>query len=371
MKIHIITGHFYPQLHPRAFRANELALEFARRGYDVTVTNCWTINGFDYDEYARKNGFKIRNLNLFHSNLDNEVGNSVTNIYRSGIISKLKNYLLAGSLFYRGPLIAKGIQISDDTDLVITSSQPFTCHYGLSLYIKKHGKKWPVVADSGDPFYNSEQSPKAFWFYFITKSIYKKFDYLTIPTENAIPLYAPVIEESKIRIIPQGFRMDNLKLYKGDFKGVPRFAYAGVFYQDIRNPSFLFDYLASKDSPFEFYLFMREKDAFVDELIKERPSLKDKIKIAYSKPHDELIYELSRMNFLINIENDSNTQMPSKLIDYGMTGRPIFSCKRDTFSKEKFDGFMKGNYEGDYKVDVQKYNIVNIANNILKLVKDR
>lgn len=370
MKIHILTGHFYPQLHPRAFRANELALEFARRGYDVTVTNCWTIKDFDYDGYAKENNIRIVNLGLFHSNIDNEVGNAVTSFYRKGLLSKWKNYYLGGSLFIRGPIIAKNLTIDDDTDLVIASSMPFTCHYGLAQYIKKHGKKWIAIADSGDPFFGSEQSPKAIWFKHITKSVYKSFDYLTIPTENAIKLYTPVIEKEKIRIIPQGFRMDNLKLYQGNFDNeVVRFAYAGVFYRDIRNPSFLFDYLENIDRPYEFYVFMREKDGIMDELLQERPNVKSKIKLVYSKPHDELLYELSRMHFLLNIENESNTQMPSKLIDYGMTKRPVFSCKKSTFQKEKFDRFLMGNYDGQYEIDVDQYNIVNVAGSFLKLVK--
>lgn len=370
MKVHIITGHFYPQLHPRAFRANELALEFARRGYEVKVTNCWTINGFDYDGYAKENNIKVVNLGLFHSNMDNVVGNAVTSIYRKGLLGKWKNYYLGGSLFIRGPIIARGLSIDDDTDFVIASSMPFTCHYGLSKYIKKNGKKWTAIADSGDPFYGSEQSPKAFWFKYVTRSVYKKFDYLTIPTENAIRLYSPVIDSEKIKIIPQGFRMDNLKLYQGDFDTeLVRFAYAGVFYRDIRNPSFLFDYLESLDRPFEFYVFMREKDDFIDELLQDRPYLRSKIRLVYSKPHDELLYELSRMHFLINIENESNTQMPSKLIDYGMTKRPVFSCKKSTFQKEKLDRFLQGNYEGRYEIDIDRYNIVNVANEFLKLVK--
>lgn len=365
MKIHIITGHFYPQLHPRAFRANELAIEFARRGHDVSVTNCWKIKGFDYDEYGRKNNIRISNLNLFITSAEG-ISNSSSSKSQNKLKKFVKNYFFAGSFFFRGPRIAQEVKIDSDTDLVIALSTPFTCVYGVSRYLKKHGKRCVAIADSGDPFYNSQQSPKAIWFKHIEKSVYKQYDYLTIPTENAIPLYAPMIDREKIKIIPQGFNMDNLNLYKGDFEGPIRIAYAGVFYRDIRNPEFLFRHLASVKKKFELHLFMRERDTMVDEYIEKYPSLKGKVFVT-SLPHDKLLYELSRMHFLVNIENLSNTQLPSKLIDYGMAGRPIFSCNSTNFSPEKLNRFIDGDYSGEFEVDVKRYNIKHIADEFLEL----
>ena len=90
---------------------------------------------------------------------------------------------------------------------------------------------------------------------------------------------------------------------------------------------------------------------------------------------DELVseridsYELSKMNFLVNIENISNTQMPSKLIDYGMSGRPIFSCQKDSFSEQKLNNFLNGDYSGSYEVDIEEYNIERIVENFIKLTK--
>lgn len=368
MKIHILTGHYHPQLHPRAFRANELALEFKRRGNDVTVTNCWRIDGFDYNAYAKEQGINVRNLDILHSGIDNQVGITNQPSYRKGLLNKWKNYFLAGSLFYRGPLIGKRLEIEDDTDLVIALSTPFTCLYGLSYYAQRHGKKWVAIADSGDPFYGSKQTPKALWFKYIEKRVYKKFDYLTIPTENAIPLYAPMIKRDKIKIIPQGFRMDNLKLYEGELGEKVRFAYAGVFYWDIRNPEFLFQYLdAMQDIDYEFNVYMRTVDARLVAELEKYPHLKKRMTVQYSLPHDELLYELSKMHFLVNIENLSNTQIPSKLIDYGMTGRPIFSCKKDTFEPSKLEDFMRGDYTGKYDIDVKQYDIRHIADQFLSL----
>lgn len=368
MKIQIITGHFYPQLHPRAFRANELALEFAKRGYEVTVTNCWTITDFDYASYEKANNLKLVNLGLSHSASDCSSKKAMfsSNNKVSSYLRFLKEYLFAGTIPVRSRKIARNLSISNDTDFVIALSTPFSCLWGLSQYVSRNGKMFVAIADSGDPFYYSKQYSKAPWFKMIERGVYKKFDYLTIPTENAIQLYSPLIPEEKIKIIPQGFRMDNLNLYKGDFEGPVRIAYAGVFYRDIRNPEFLFQYLSQCKTDFELYLFMRNRDTLIDEFIEKYPSLKEKVFVS-ALPHDELLYELSRMHFLVNIENLSNTQMPSKLIDYGMAGRPIFSCNEKTFSPAKLDNFMTGNYEGQFEVDVQRYNIRRIADEFMEL----
>lgn len=371
MKIHILTGHFYPQLHPRAFRANELALEFARRGHEVTVTNCWTITDFDYASYEKANNLKIVNLGLTQSASDCSSKKAMFSSDNkvSSLLRFLKEYLLAGTIPIRSRKIAKSLLISDDTDLVIALSTPFSCLWGLSQYVSRNGKNFIAIADSGDPFYYSKQYSKAPWFKIIEHSVYKKFDFLTIPIENAIPLYSPLIKKEKIKIIPQGFRMDNLNLYKGNFDGPVRIAYAGVFYRDIRNPEFLFKYLSQCKTDFELYLFMRNSDSIIDEFIEKYPSLKGKVFVS-SLPHDQLLYELSRMHFLVNIENLSNTQLPSKLIDYGIAGRPIFSCNEQTFNSKILDGFMEGKYDGKYEVDVQRYNIKRIANEFIELYEN-
>lgn len=361
MNIHIITGHFYPQLHPRAFRANELALEFARRGDCVMVTNCWTIEGFNYDEYAKKTGITIRNLNIFRTGPDGQVKSSLHRVSKNSYLKRIMEYFFDGTLFFRGPLIAKRLYIKDDTELVIVLSTPFTCHFGYSIYCYKKSKKWFAIADSGDPFYGSKQNPVAIWFKYLTRWVYKRFNYVTIPTENAISIYTQVVPETKIRVIPQGFRMDNLRLYNGERSKPVKFAYAGVFYRDIRNPEFLFNYLANQPLDFEFHLFLRNTDSIVDEMIEKYPVLKEKIHIKYSLPHDDLLYELSKMHFLVNIENESNTQMPSKLIDYGMAGRPIYSCKKSTFSDDNMRKFLEGDYSNKYEINIDDYNIVKIA----------
>ena len=369
MKIVILTGNFYPEIHPRSFRATELAKEFVRKGHDVTVVCCRTVVGFDYDDFERVEHIKIIRVDVYKG--DKTAGVSAK---RRTTFFNLKrffiSYLLCGNLFrYVIDLSRKltSVDCLKSAEMVISLSLPFSNHYGLARYIKKNGKSFIAVADSGDPFYYSQQSRRAIWFKFIENEVYKQFDYLSIPTGNAFHLYAPLIDYKKIKIIPQGFNMRDIRLYKGERTLPVKFAYAGVFYWDIRNPEFLFKFLDNLNMDFRFHIFMRYKDVTLEELINKYRNLSEKIIMHLAVSHDELLYELSKMHFLINIENVSNTQMPSKLIDYGMTGRPIYSCKSSNFDKEQFIGFLSGDYSTRYKVNIADFNIEQVADRFLEL----
>lgn len=372
MKIHILTGHYTPQIHPRAFRASELALEFKRLGYEVTISNLTKIEGFDYETYSTQTGVRINNLNLYKHSMD-EALVSRPSTFLSKIKELISEYFFAGRLFPNSKRIAEKLAIDNDTNLIIALSTPFMDILGMSKYIKKTKGMFHFVAiaDSGDPFYFSKQYKKARWFYWVEKNAYKQFDYLTIPVETAIPSYNKLISGSKIKIIPQAFNLQDVKLFEGELSETVRFAYAGVFYWDIRNPEFLFKYLDKIDSDYEFHIFMRYADAKLNEVLTKYPKLQRRVKLRLSVPRKELLYELSSMHFLININNLSNTQIPSKIIDYRIANRPILSFNSSDFSEDLFTNFMKGSYDGQMIVDITKYDIRNVAQQFLELYRTK
>ena len=372
MKISILTGSFYPSIHPRAFRANELAKEFVRQGHEVTVINLKTVPDFDYAKYSEEQHFKIINLGIFaESRLAKISAQKGTYTWWGQKKRFLIEYLLCGNLFRYGPRIAAKLNCLEGADMVIAQSTPFPCHYGFYKYIKRHGRSFVAILDSGDPFYYSKQTKRAIWFKYIERNVYRHCDFLTIPTANAIPLYSPLISKEKIRVIPQGFSMRNLKLYTGDFYLPVKFAYAGVFYWDIRNPEFLFRALENLSIDYKFYIYMRYKDARLDEVLEKYPKMREHLIINLCVPHDQLITELSKMHFLVNVENISNTQIPSKIIDYCMAGRPILSCNETNFDIDKLNRFLHGNYDGRYDVDPKEYDIENVAQRFLELYKQK
>lgn len=375
MKIQLLTGYFYPSVHPRAFRAYELAKEFAVQGHQVEVFNTTTVEGFDYDALAKGLNIKIYNLGFYKEKKAKEVTVKKYNqfvIFIMNIYRFLLSYLLDGRTLFMSRKIANYLlkNAERDVNLFISFSTPFMDIYAASLYRSKAKiTQCTFVADSGDPYYYCLQTSRAFYFKYIEKWVYKYQDKLTIPMEAAKPAYTPIIEDSKIRIIPQGFNFDDTPLAEYKVNEVPTFSYAGVFYMDIRNPKFLFDYLVSLKTEFKFRIFMRMSTPQVEYFIdKYKPILGEKLEFVYGLDRKSLIYELSKSDFLININNTMTSQLPSKLIDYGIAKRPIFSCDSTTFDSSLFDKFMLGEYQGEYKVDISQYDIQVLAKSFIDIV---
>lgn len=367
MNIHIITGSFFPELNPRAFRATELALELARK-HTVTVTNFTYVEGFDYEKYGKEHHLQIKNIKAYFQ-AGNERNDSAPARWRR-LFKPAVTYFLAGSFFAKIAVVMKELHIAPDTDMVLSSSVPFLTHYTVARFRRKHKEQFSktiFIADSGDPFSTCQQFKKAVYFKWIEKFTYKSFDYLTLPCREAVAAYTSLCANNKIRIIPQGFNLDTCI---ADYSAhpVPHFAYAGVFYKGIRNPSFLFDYLLSLKTDFRFFLFLRKQDAETTEILdKYIPLMKDRLRVVYALERTALIYELSKMEFLINIGNTTTTQVPSKIIDYAITKRPFITIGQNHFDKEVFNEFLKGDYSHKEHIDIDEYDIKNIADKFLSL----
>ena len=85
-------------------------------------------------------------------------------------------------------------------------------------------------------------------------------------------------------------------------------------------------------------------------------------------PREECVYELSKCDFLINLENIGDNQEPSKVSDYYLTGRPICSFCPSRFDPEVFEEFLRGEYGSALKVDIGKYDINRVARAFLSLM---
>lgn len=375
MKIAILTAVFHPELHPRAFRAYELAKEYAIQGHDVEVFLLTRIKGFDYEQLSQELHIKITILPLYTRELGAENIFQQTNPLLRWIhwgYRWLLEYLLAGNLFVYSTRIAECLKHEmQQKDMVIALSTPFMNLLGLAKYVHAHKaqSKTIYIADSGDPFYYSQQTKRALYFKWVEKWVYRHFDYLSIPTSDAIPAYAPLIPREKIQIIPQAFNMREVYLSPAPTSDIPTFAYAGVFYQDIRNPEFLFKHLCTLTEDFRFHVYLRHRDPHITSVLdKYQKQLGEKLIIHYSVKRTDLLYRLSECHFLINISNTTSTQLPSKLIDYGITKRPVYSFDKQSFNPQVFTAFMHGDYTHAMPIDIRPYDIEVVTKQFLELV---
>ncbi len=381
MKITILTAVFHPEIHPRAFRAYELAKSFAQQGHDVEVVLLTRVTDFDYAALENKYNIRIRQVGIYTTASGNNNRQTFQSTNRVlGWIYKayrfLLEYLLAGNLFPYAFRIAKALEEHCSThqpQLLIALSTPFMDFLGAAIYRsrkKKQAAHTIFVADSGDPFYYSQQTPRAFYFKWTERWVYKHFDYLTIPTDLARDAYRGLLPQEKIRIIPQAFDFDAVPLpsYSPQAERPAIFAYAGVFYSDIRNPEFLLQYLATRKEPFCFKVYLRHIDPAISALLTHyQKALGKQLQVHYGIKREQLLQELATCDFLLNIGNTTATQLPSKLIDYGITQRPVYSTVAADFDPVVFEAFLHGDYSHAMHIDIAPYDIRRVTKQLIDL----
>lgn len=362
-KILIVSRDFHPIIAPRSFRATELAKELSRKGHNVTVLT--PKREFDYSNFSRTHNITIEDF--VHGKWKDLNQN---NFAIKGLRFLLSYYFLFPDIQLT-PLLYKTLKNKKGFDLLISIAVPYPVHWGVALARKKNKyltETW--VADCGDPFMgNKERNRKMpFYFSYVEKWFCTQPDFVTVPIKEAILAY-PSACRKKIKVIPQGFNFDEISIPpKKEKNPYPVFAYAGGIRKGVRDPRKFLEYLCLRsDKKFKFIVYTKTKNYFLLAPYKNR--LGDKIEIRGSIDREQLLQELAKMDFLVNLENTGNFQIPSKLIDYALTGRPIISIKPNNFDNQTVDEFLNGDYSNQFKIeDIEKYNIKNIATQFLSLL---
>lgn len=374
LKITIITAHFYPEIHPRAFRSYELAREMAVLGHDVTVICLRKYDNFDELKFAQENSISIITFPFFNAKSVAIRTTFKGNRIHKAFIDFIVNYL-GGKLFYNSIKLFFKLIFILKADLIISISTPFFVHFGTSLAIRMKkilNNNYVSFADCGDPYSTSQQFPKPFYFQPIEKFVLKAFDYILLPSKLVISAYSEIVSPDKINIIPQGFKIEK---YSHNYSPneIVTFSYAGVFYWDIRNPTNLFNRLSRLNINFKFVIFLREYDIyFMDTFLpKYSKEFRDKIQVFYGMPRTELLFNLSKVDFLINISNLTSTQVPSKLIDYTITSRPILEISSLDQNLPTLDDFLVHDYSKALVIDLNEYDIEKICVKILNLYQKK
>lgn len=258
------------------------------------------------------------------------------------------------------------LQEEKDVDLLITIAYPHTIHSGAARSKKKHPEVFPNmwIADCGDPFFLNPfiKVPKYMEKY--ERSWCEAVDYITVPTEASKEGYFPEYRD-KIRVIPQGF--DFSKTPIGEYKknDVPTFVFCGSVYPGKRDVRSFMDYLLTLKEPYKFKLLMHSPlDA------KYETESHHQIEYITGKGRKDVILECSKADFLINVINPNAVQTPSKLIDYGISGRPVLNISNDFCEQEAFEEFCSGDYHQKLVLpDLEQYKIENVAKHFMELTK--
>lgn len=363
MKIVIIAQLIFPATFPRAMRATELAKELARQGHDVTLYG--VLGAFEYSGFEKEHHLKVKNIGrLLFSTV---TGDGVPK----------KNWLLRGlkrvfnklfefpdiELMFKMPRL---LAAERDADLLISVAVPYALHWGCALAKRMRPKDFPRVwiADCGDPYMGNRvvDKPPYFYFGYLEKWFCRKADCLTVPVAGAVEGYYPEFRH-KIVVIPQGVRFPENRADVPVIKNeVPTFAYAGTFYAGFRDPSAFLECLTTVNLKFKCIFFVPS-----DQLVKPYAErLGEKLEIRRYVPREQLLAVFRQMDFLVNFENGTTVQSPSKLIDYAIVGKPILNISQDQLDVDTINEFLRGDYRGQYRIDdPDQFRIENVARKFL------
>ena len=365
-KILIVGRSFYPMNSPRAFRTTELVKEFARQGHDVTLLTLK--NSAVHPDFEKEHGVTIKDLgSLTLPGIDFKGTNRIAVLFKRALRRGLYQFFEYPSIELMWKT-KRALEKESGYDLLITIAAPHPVHWGTA-WAWKNGNKvaetW--VADCGDPYMGSRLDTfnKLFYFKYFEKAFCRKADFITVPIEGAKEGYYPEFRE-KIEVIPQGFRFDDVEIRKNGKPGnnVPTFAYAGGLIPGGRDPRAFLEYLLSLQTEYHCIFYTKSRNMVAP--YAERAD--GKIEIRDYIPRKELLNTLSGMDFLLNFENDTSLQLPSKLIDYYLTGRPVLSVKSGEAPTETLHQFLKGNYSARYPFeDMDQYRIENVCYRFLSL----
>ncbi len=366
-KVLIIGANISDSTSPRVMRIVELTKELLRQGHRVVlyIADHNKPNLLKSTDYQK---LQIKSLGKKQKAF----------IQRKGLIFRIINkvldlYFLYPSIEYYS-LVKKTIkkEIGNQYDLMISVAVPHSIHWGCAALINKRNKqllcqRW--VADCGDPFMGelTAGKPRPFYFKYIEKYAFRKADYISVPLANAKYGY---YEEfwPKLRVIPQGFNFEEIKLYDGVIDNkIPTFIYAGGFVKGCRDPYSLLEYLETLDCAFKFIVYTKSGGENFFNHISDK--LKKNIEVKPYILRLELLYIMSQADFLVSFEYGCSIQQsPSKLIDYALAKRPILSIDSKKLDTSLVDEFLSGDYKRQFIVsNIEQYNIRNIAKEFISL----
>ena len=374
MRVLVLSAWYYPARNPRAFRTTELVRELKRRGYEVDL---FAPEDAVVDDSGRGGIYKVkvsrRKCAQTLALVDNrssqvDIVSFIKSVYRFLLGDGPRNMWYGWNLFWMMCRHRREIQ---DYDMEIAISYPFSVLIAARIGGLIFRSSAVCLADCGDPLYRNPSFRKAPYLKYVEKWVLGGFHHVAVPFEDAKEAYCGIVPSQKIKIIPQGMQLLEIDddLYKPNY--IPTFCYAGVFYEQIRNPKFFFDYLLILDRPFRFVVYCLE-DPFSQALLSfYKKTLGDKLVLKTPIDREILIHEMAKMDFVINFDNDNATQRPSKLIDYAMSRRPILSFNRQTFRPEVFQAFLKGDYSEQYHVDLEQYDIRHVVDQFEELFQEK
>jgi len=334
-KILVVTHQYIPHVSPRTTRWKLIIDDLINRGHEVTVVT----GTKQLDE--EKNIIYVGNKSS--SSVVTQMREKSNNLSESNFIKRFfykflkKIYRIIVktfawpdySMFWLLSIYRNRKKINIDYDLIVSVSLPFSSHIAAYILNKKNKKKW--IMDIGDPYTLKKDAPEN------NKILY---GYLNKYYENKFYSLASKIiftHEDAMSAHIDYFDIDKEKTFIGNpisnfdeelfsrsleynYNSFPiKFGYFGVFTKGVRSPkNFMTYFKDTQDIQFHWYV----NDDSKNEIIIHNNDLDSVFHPLVGRDESRKLMADS-VHCLVSIGNLNTTQLPSKVIEYISTGKPV------------------------------------------------
>ncbi len=372
----VVSHYYYPDVNPRANRWSSICAHLASNGWQVIVISRKTRFLSKKETIDGVQIYRVTNIAHYFSlyeNLAEQQPESLVDISNNSslhqpstfreFIVRLSAVLLQSTYrflariwyLFRWPdeaclwivpaaLKATKLIAKYRPSIVIGVSWPFSAQLATVLAFQASDSNAKLVLDSGDPFsFASDNPPNNFFIYSILnrwaeRNLISASTFFSVTTDETASLYHSSlnIPNSKLRVIPPIVRvLPNNAQQKISHtlatSSVINLCYLGQFHSKIRRPYYFFEVLNQIITLYP-HLSQTLTVSLVGsyyEWVKTELSLFNSlagiVNFLPKVPHRQALEYMSCSSALINIGNSTSYQVPSKLPEYLLSGRPIIN----------------------------------------------
>lgn len=362
-RILIITFAYAPMVSARAFRWTALAEDFAASGWQVDVVTCWMPGAAESEvrggvRIHRAGWRRVERLRRMVRDTRGQEPQPAAGSREApapGIAARLLQFLREHlwrrlywpdtSCLWYWPARRAAIALvrAYRHDAIVSVSPTFSAVLvGRAAHRAYPKSRW--ILDFGDPFSLQEEAPPNNTALYgslnrrVERDALSRADAISVTTPETAARYAAAFPESarKLHVIPPLLSIPEAgaetPLFAQD--GVVRFVYVGTLYRGLREPQFmldLFELLCARGPGVrrELHLF-GDAHAFAELLAERQRSLGAALRVHGTVPRETVARAVRGADVLVNIGNATRDQIPSKVVEYAASGKPILNIARST-----------------------------------------
>lgn len=355
MRVLVISYYYWPRNYPRASRWSAICECWSDHGDSVDVITCSETGLANYENVNGVSIFRVSDPmsvaagHVKRSDLSDHAERGALRVDFKGLLKKVydrtlkKVYWPDFSFLWIIPAFrsARRLLRQKHYDGIITVAHPFSSHV-VGLLLRKWTKSIPWLCDYGDPFsFLVDTQPNNFQIYSrlnlsIEKRILAASKKIAVTTNETVAEYVKHLDvpDDWFVVIPPLLKKTNHSparqiIKQNHDKNCIRMLFVGTLYKRIRNPGFVLRLvdglnkrLTTQKITIDFYGWYENCR---EEFMAYSTAINDWLYLRDAVDHSEMTGVYADADILINIGNAVPFQLPSKIVEYVATGKPILN----------------------------------------------